>query len=65
MNENNENTVYVISCHNEWCSGPETVKVVDELTQKSYRCPVCGWTALMGSGITEIKRDGGNNHDKI
>lgn len=46
--------MYKISCHNEWCSGPESWAYMENNPEK-IRCPVCGWVALPGSGIKKLK----------
>ena len=46
---------YTVCCHNEWCSGLEHYANIEELPEKGIECPVCGWLALPGSGIEEIK----------
>jgi hypothetical protein len=53
----NKKEIYKISCHNEWCSGPETFGIKNELPIGPQYCPVCGWTALYGSGIKRIYYD--------
>ena len=40
----------VVSCLNEWCSGPERHSIVDG-RPVAWRCPTCGWLALPGDGI--------------
>lgn len=46
--------MYKISCHNEWCSGPENWAIVENLPNGEICCPVCGWIALPGSGIKKL-----------
>jgi hypothetical protein len=48
--------VYLISCHNEWCSGPENYRIVEELPADGMHCPVCGWLAMSGGTGSGIRR---------
>lgn len=43
--------MYTVSCHNEWCKGPEHFADIDKLPEKGIKCPTCGWLALPGHGI--------------
>lgn len=50
---------WVMSCGNEWCSGPPKWGIRDTEPQpredpESCRCPACGWLALPGSGIRRV-----------
>ncbi len=46
--------MYLISCLNQWCSGPKNYRITDDLPNSGEHCPVCGWLALPGSGIQWI-----------
>ena len=51
--------VWIIECHNEWCSGPERWEIMVNRPREPQRCPVCGWAALYGSGIHKVDIMGG------
>jgi hypothetical protein len=46
--------VYIVSCHNEWCSGPQHFATIADPPEIGIRCPVCGWLARIGSGIEPV-----------
>ena len=46
--------MYKVSCDNEWCSGKGQFAIIEDLPEIGMCCPVCGWTALPGSGIEEL-----------
>ncbi len=50
-------TGWLISCHNEWCSGPENYKYINgsKPPDEPINCPTCGWPAIRGSGIRALK----------
>lgn len=41
---------WVCECLNEWCLA-QTYSVMDGRRPDRSDCPMCGWTALPGSGI--------------
>jgi len=45
---------YVVKCYNEWCDGPETWKICDEMPIGPQKCPSCGWLALPENGIHKV-----------
>jgi hypothetical protein len=47
--------MYTVSCHNEFCNGPEHFANIDVIPEGGIKCPVCGWLALLGSGIKKIR----------
>jgi hypothetical protein len=48
-------TAWMVSCHNEWCGGPENHTIASERPPESgVKCPTCGWLALHGCGIRSI-----------
>ena len=49
-----EQELWLIQCHNEWCSGAETYKSVSGDEPGPQACPSCGWLAMRGSGIVRI-----------
>jgi len=49
-----DNVIYKISCHNEWCSGPEGLGYKTDRPPEPQHCPTCGWPAMYGSGIRRV-----------
>ena len=47
-----DDVYWVAKCGNEWCSGPETIAIVNSEPTKIC-CPHCGWIAWIGNGITK------------
>lgn len=50
--------LWIIYCHNEWCSGPlrRQVRAAGKPTEEQRHCPVCGWLAWFGQCM-EVKDD--------
>ena len=56
--------VWIIECHNDFCSGPKKWAVMDEKPVTPLHCPTCGWLALPGSGIEKLDQiEAGEDQD--
>ena len=57
--------MWIISCHNEWCSGLQHHTVTEHPPPSIVPCPVCGWPAMLGSGIRKETQDERLHRDQV